>query len=190
MRGIIVIICVEQAVGFGGRPGEPRAVARLPLQTANHAEFGIAPTGHVVAAVLQFDGGATVEAFLPAFPLGYLDEFLCCGILGTFAPGVPFAVAGAADFCAAASAFPVLSSSVRSAACIRVDLRRFDPFPAASLGTVDAVLGCVFLVFLVPFSFERVSEELVDMFERDVGFSATCWGHVLGVGCGKYEDTL
>lgn len=40
----------------------------------------------------------------------------------------------------------------------------------------------------VPFLFEAVVEEIVDVFEIDAVFSAACRRHVLWVGCRKGED--
>ena len=118
---------VDEAVGFDGFVVEPRAIARLPLEAADHAEFGAAATRHVVAAFFELDGGGAVEAALPAFFLGDLDEFLRRGVFGTFAARVPFVVAGAADFRLAPLAFAKLPAPVGPATGIDVDICRLDP---------------------------------------------------------------
>ena len=118
---------VEEAVGFDGFVVEPRAIARFPLESADHAEFGAAATGHVVAAFFQLDGGGAVETALPSFFLCDLDEFLGGGVFGAFAARVPFVVARAADFHLAPLAFAVLPASVGATAGVKVDVCRFDP---------------------------------------------------------------
>ncbi len=155
---------VGEAVGFDGLVVEPGAVARLPLEAADHAELGAAAARHVVAAFLELDGGGAVEAALPAFVLCNLDEFLRRGVLGAFAARVPFVVAGAADFGPAALALAVFAAAVGAAAGVEVDVGGFDPGAAAAGGAVDTVFGGVFLVFPVPFSFEGIVEELINVF--------------------------
>ena len=118
---------VGEAVGFDGFVVEPRAIARLPLEAADHAEFGAAAARHVVAAFLELDGGGAVEAALPAFFLGDLDEFLRRGVFRTFAARVPFVVAGAADFHFAPLAFTNLPAPVDPTAGIDMDMCRLDP---------------------------------------------------------------
>lgn len=118
---------VSKAVGFDGFVVEPRAVARFPLEAADHAEFGTATTGHVVAAFLELDGRGAVEAALPSFFFRDLDKFLRGGVFGTFAAGVPFVVARAADFRLTPLAFAELPASVGAAAGIDGDMSRFDP---------------------------------------------------------------
>ena len=155
---------VGEAVGLDGVVVEPRAIARLPLQAADHAELGPAPARHVVAAFLELDGGGAVEAALPAFLLCDLDELLRRGVLGALAARVPFVVAGAADFRLAPLASAVFPASIGAAAGVDGDVCGFDPGAATPCGAVDAVFGRVFLVFSVPFPFEVVVEELFDVF--------------------------
>lgn len=118
---------VGEAVGFDGFVVEPRAIARLPLEAADHAELGAAAARHVVAAFLELDCGGAVEAALPAFFLGDLDEFLRRGVFGTFAARVPFVVAGAADFHSAPLAFAKLPAPVCPTAGIDTYMCRLDP---------------------------------------------------------------
>ena len=155
---------VGEAVGLDGVVVEPRAIARLPFQAADHAELGPAPARHVVAPFLELDGGGAVEAALPAFLLCDLDELLRRGVLGALAAQVPFVVAGAADFRLAPLASAVFPASVGAAAGVDGDVCGFDPGAAAPCGAVEAVFGRVFLVFSVPFPFEVVVEELFDVF--------------------------
>ena len=179
---------VGEAVGLDGVVVEPGAIARLPFEAADHAELGLAPARHVVAAFLELDGGGAVEAALPAFLLCDLDELLRRGVLGALAARVPFVVAGAADFGLAPLASAVLAASVGAAARVDGDVGGFNPRAAALCGAVDAVLGRVFLKFSVPFSFEAVVKELVDVFEADALFCAASGGHVLRVRCREGED--
>ena len=141
---------VIQAVCFDGLVVEPRTVTGFPLEAADHAEFGTAATGHVVTAFFQFDGGFAVVTALPAFLFGDPDEFLGRCVFGTFARGVPSVVAEAADFGSTSLTFTVLPAMVRTTTCISVDICRLDPLAAFSSGAVDAILGRVFLIFLVP----------------------------------------
>ena len=177
-----------EAVGLDGVVVEPGAIARLPLEAADHAELGPAPARHVIAAFLELDGGGAVEAALPAFLLGDLDELLRRGVLGALATRVPFVVAGAADFGLAALAAAILAASVGAAARVDGDVGGFDPGAAALGGAVEAVLGGVFLILSVPFSFEAVVEELFDVFEVDALFCAAGGGHVLRVRCREGEN--
>ena len=120
-------IHVGEAVGFDGFVVEPRAITRLPLEAADHAKFGAAAARHVVAAFLELDGGGAVEAALPAFFFGDLDEFLRRGVFGTFAARVPFVVAGTADFRLAPLTFAKLPAPIGPTACIDMDMCRLDP---------------------------------------------------------------
>ena len=180
---------VGEAVGLDGVVVEPRAIARLPFQAADHAEFGLAPARHVVAAFLELDGGGAVEAALPACLLCDLDELLRRGVLGALAARVPLVVAGAAHFRLAPLAFAELPASVGATAGVDGDVCGFDPGAAAPCGAVDAVFGRVFLELSVPFSFEAVVEKLIDVFEVDALFCAASGGHVLRVRCREGEDT-
>ena len=118
---------VGEAVSFDGVVVEPGAVARFPLEAANHAELGAAAARHVVAAFLELDGRGAVEAALPSLFLCDLDELLRRGVFGAFAAGVPFVVAGAADFRLASLAFAVLPAPVGATAGVNVDVCGFDP---------------------------------------------------------------
>ena len=63
---------------------------------------------------------------------------------------MPFAIAGGTHFRAAATALAVFPPR----GSVGVNIRGFDPFAAAFGGTVDAIFGGIFLVFLVPFLLE------------------------------------
>jgi len=167
---------------------EPRAVAAFPFEAADHAEFGAAAARHVVAAFLELDHCAAVVAALPTCLLCYLGEAGGGFVFWALSTGMPFPIAGHADFRPTPLAFSVFSSAVETAGSVDVDICGFYPFAAAFCGAVGAVLGCVFLVFLVPFHFELDVEELVDVFEGDVFAGAAGWGHVRGVGDGHGED--
>ena len=118
---------LSETVGFDGLVIEPGAIARFPLEAADHAEFGAAATGHVVATLLQLDRCGAVETALPSFFLCDLDEFLRSGVFGAFAAGMPFVVARAADFHLASLTFAKLPASVGTTAGIDVDMCGFDP---------------------------------------------------------------
>ena len=122
---------VREAVGLDGVVVEPRAIARLPLQAADHAELGPAPARHVVAPFLELDGGGAVEAALPAFLLGDLDKLLRRGVLGALAARVPLVVAGAAHLGLAPLASAELPASVGATAGVDGDVCGFDPGAAA-----------------------------------------------------------
>lgn len=113
---------VGEAVGFDGFVVEPGAIARFPLEAADHAEFGAAAAGHVVAAFLQLDGCGAVETALPPFFLRDLDEFLRGGVFGALAAGMPFVVTCAADFRLASLAFAIFPSSIGTTAGIDKDM--------------------------------------------------------------------
>ncbi|KAL8711265.1 MAG: hypothetical protein Q9225_007143 [Loekoesia sp. 1 TL-2023] len=167
---------------------EPRTITSLPLDAANHAKLRFTPASHVVAAFLQLHRRAAVVAALPSFLLGNFDELSRRVISGADATAMPAAVAGDADFRPTSRTFSVSPPRVSAAAGINVDISRFDPFAASTRRTIEAVLGGVFLVFLIPFHFEFGVEELVNVFEGDVVGGAASWGHVLGIGEGKGED--
>ena len=137
---------------------EPGTIATLPADAADHAEFGGAAAGHVVATFLQLDHGAATVASLPALLLGDLDEFACGRVLGTFAGFVGFVVAEAADFCAANLAFTYFAPGF-----VRLDVLRFDPFSAATPWAVYSVSCCVFLELAIPGLLEGLVEEFVDV---------------------------
>lgn len=120
-------IHVNEAIGFDGFVVEPGAITRFPLEAADHAEFGAAATGHVVATFLQLDGRRAVETALPSFFFRDLDELLRGGVFGAFTAGMPLVVARAADFRLAPLTFAILPASVGATAGIDVDMCGFDP---------------------------------------------------------------
>jgi hypothetical protein len=152
---------------------EPGTIATLPADAADHAEFGGAAAGHVVATFLQLDHGAATVASLPALLLGDLDEFSRGGVFGTFAGFVGFVVAEAADFCAAKLAFTYFASGF-----VCLDVLRFDPFTTTALWAVYSIPCCVFLELPIPGLLEGLVEESVDVLEGDVIGCATSWWHV------------
>ena len=143
-------VYVIQAICFDGLIVEPRTVTCFPFEAADHAEFGTTATGHVVTAFFQFNGGFAIVTALPALLLGDPDEFLGRCVFGTFARGVPFIVAEAADFSSTSLAFAILPAMVRTTTSISVYICRLDPLAAFSGGAVDAILSCIFLILLVP----------------------------------------
>lgn len=120
-------VYVGEAVGFDGFVVEPGAIARFPLEAADHAEFGAAATGHVVATFLQLDGCGAVETALPSFFFRDLDELLRGGVFGAFAAGVPFIVACAAHFRLASLTLAEFSASVGTTTGIHGNMGGFNP---------------------------------------------------------------
>lgn len=142
---------------------EPGAIARLPFRAADHAELRSAATCHVVTSFFQFNSRGAVKAALPTLFLCDLGKMGGSFVFGAFTSGVPATIAGATDFGPAATAFSVLSSSVGTTRSVDVDVRWLNPFPTTPRRAVNAVFGCVFLVFLIPFHFEANIEQLVDV---------------------------
>lgn len=167
---------------------EPRAVASFPFHTADHAELRFTPTRHVVATLFQFDSGTAVVASLPSFLLGDFNELLGGVVFGTCPARMPAAIAGHAHFRPTTPALTVFSPRVRSASCVNMNIRGLDPFTAAAGGTIQPVLGRVFLILLVPFHLELEVEESVYMLERNVVGGAAFGGHMLRVGDGECKN--
>lgn len=180
---------VQEAVILHGLVVEPWAIAAFPLDAADHAEFRAAAAGHVVAAFLELDHGRAVIAALPAGLFGDLGEAGRGFVFRALPTGVPFPIAGHADLRSTPLALSVFPSTVDAAGGLDVDIGGFDPFAAPPGRAVDAVLGCVFLVLLVPFHFELYVEELVDVLEGDVVAGAAGGRHVRRVGDGHCEDS-
>ena len=168
---------------------KPGAVASLPLDSADHAEFRFASASHMVTTFFQFDSRAAVIASLPSFFLGDFDELLGGIVFGTCPASMPAAIAGRAYFGLASPALTVLPPRVRSSGSVNMDTRGFDPFAAAAGWTVKPVLCCIFLILLIPFHLELEIEQLVYVLERNVFGGAAFWGHMLGVGNGEGKDT-
>lgn len=160
---------------------EPWAVATLPLDAADHAEFGLAAARHVVAALLQLDHGGAVEAALPALLLGDLCEARCGFVFRALATRVPAAVTRRADFCFATRTAAIFAAGVGPGR-VGVDVRGLDPLATAFGGAVDAVVGGVFLVFLVPLHLELQVKELLDVLQGDMVAGAASRRHVRRVG--------
>lgn len=168
---------------------EPRTIARFPLRATDHAEFGAAAAGHVVTALFELDRRGAVETPLPAFFLRDLGEASGCFVLRAVATCVPPSIARATNLCAAAAAFPVFTPTGRSPRGVKVDVGGLDPLAAAAGGAIDAILGGVFLILLIPFHLKTEIEELIDMFQRNVVGGAALRRHVLRIGDGEGEDT-
>lgn len=179
---------MPQPVSFDGFVREPGTVARFPLGAANHAEFSVAAARHVVASFFEFHSGFTIEATLPAGLFGDLDEFLRGWVFGTFAGGVPFVVAQAADFRLASLTYAKFPSVIGPAALIFVDVIWFDEGTATAGGAVDAVFGSVFQVFAIPILFEFVAEKSLDLGKGYHVCGAALGRHVLWISNGQLED--
>lgn len=164
---------------------EPRTITRLPLRTADDAEFRHAAAGHVVAAFFALDKGAAAVAALPAFLFCLLDQLCDFGVLGTFGRAVHLPVARGTDFSFAPCAEGVLASLDR----VHV-ARSFDPLTAFEVGAVDAVFCIELLVFGVPEFLELDIEDFVNVFERNVLVAAAFRWHVCWVFDGHLEDAF
>ena len=167
---------------------KPWAIACFPFGATDHAEFGPTSTRHMIAAMDELNGGFAVVAALPAFLFGDLDKFLCCWVFGALLRAVPLVVAETADFCLAALAFAVFSAMISSTARVDVYVCGLDPFAASTSGTVDAVLGHVLLIFLIPRFFKSEVEQLIDTFEGYCVCCAAFRGHMLRIGNGEIEN--
>lgn len=142
--------------------------------------------GHVVAALFQLDEGFAVVASLPTLVLGHLHDAICLWILWTLPFRVELAIASYADLSAAATTLCVLPA-IRE---VHTDLRWLDPFPAASMRTVDTVRSSVLLIFSVPCPLEVVVEESLYIAKRDMVMSAASWRHVLRIFDGEEKLAL
>lgn len=159
---------VLQAIGGDGFVGEPGAIAGFPAKATDHAEFGSAATGHVVASFAEFYHGGAVETALPSFLFGYFDKTIGFFVVGTFAAGMPFAVAGTTDFGFAPPTLAISPSAIGTASQVEMYICWFDPRTAASGGAVDAVFSSILMILLVPSPLERVGKQLFYVFQRDI----------------------
>jgi len=140
----------------------------------------------VIASFLQLDHGATVVATLPSFLLRYLDKGDGGGVFRTLLiTWMVATITRDADFRRAALAFAEFATRMVR---IGLDVRRFDPLATRAGGTVESVLGCVLLVFAIPFVLELVVEELIDVAKGDMFFCTASGGHVSWVGDRHGED--
>lgn len=180
LRGVHMI----KSIVLNGFIVEPGAVASFPLQATDHAKFCTTTASHMVTALLQLNCGGAIETTLPAFLLGDLGETLGGFVLGAFATCVPFAIASAAHFCSAAATFSIFAATVGTTRGVEVDICRFDPFATTPCRAVDAILGSVLLVFLIPFHLELCIEKFLDVFQGDVILSAAFRRHMLRISNG------
>lgn len=72
---------------------------------------------------------------------------------------------------------------------ILVDVVGFDKCTTTAGGAVDAVFGCIFLIFAIPILFEFVVEQFFDLWEGYYVGGTAFWRHVLWIGDGQLEDT-
>jgi hypothetical protein len=161
---------------------EPRTVARLPLQTTDHAELSSATTSHVVTAFFQLNHSGAIVAFLPSFLLSSLDELLRSRVFRTFSGFVGFAIADGADSRTTFLALPNLATMIVS------NILWTDPFATRSIDAIYPVLGRVLEVFAIESLLEVVVKKLVDVLEIDMVVCTTPWRHVRRVGDGHLED--
>jgi len=97
---------------------------------------------------------------------------------------VEFAVAEGADLRLTFCAFAVLS------ALIGAHVARLNPLSTSFGGTVQSVLGRVFLVLFVPLHFELQVEKMFNMLERNMLRGAAFGRHMRRIGDGHGEDTF
>lgn len=177
-----------QAVLLDRFVSKPRAIARLPLRTADHAEFCAAATGHVVTALLELNRCGAVETPLPTLFLRDLGEASGCFVLRAVATCVPPSVARATNLCAATAAFPVFTPAGRAPGRVKMDVGGLNPLTAAARGAVDAVFGGIFLVLLIPLHLETKIKKFIDVLQGNVVGGAAFGRHVLRIGHGEGED--
>jgi hypothetical protein len=163
---------------------EPRTIARLPLQSTDHAKLRCAPARHVVAAFFELDHGRTTVASLPALLLGNFDECFRLRILRTVPRDVHFLRTYAAHPCFALLAPPDFPT------ILNLDIVRFDPGAASPSRAIYSVLRLEFSISAVPQFFELLIEELVHVFQVDVLIRTTSRRHVSRVLDGHGEDAL
>lgn len=77
---------------------------------------------------------------------------------------MPFPVTRDTYFRPAAAAFPIFPSTVYVAGSVQVDVCGFYPLTAALGGTIDAILGCVFLILPIPLHLKFQVKQLIHMF--------------------------
>ena len=169
---------------FDGFVIEPRAIACFPFQATDHAELCAAATGHMVTALLQLNSGGAVETALPAFFLGNFGKTLRGFVFGTFATCMPLAITSAANLGSTPATFSVLAASIGATRCIKVNVRRLDPFATASSRAIDAILGGIFLIFLIPFHLKFRIEKFLNVLQWYMVLCAAFWRHVLRVSNG------
>ena len=181
---------VVQAVVFDGSVVEPGAVARLPLGAADHAEFGGAPAGHVVAALFQLDRCGAVVAALPAFCFCHFREPYGFFILWAFFGGMPFTIASSTNLGPTARTLAVFARTMCATRCGGFNVTRLYPSAATFCWTVKAILCRIFLILSVPFDLKFGIKYFLDMLERYAIRSTALWWHVGRIGDGHGEDSF
>ena len=170
-----------QAIILYGFVVEPRTIASLPPQATNHAELCAAATCHVVTSFFQLYSRRAVEASLPTLFLCDLSETSRRFVFRAFFPSVPAPIAGAANFCTAASTSSILPPTIGAPRSVGVDVCGFDPFAAAASWTIYTIFSGILLILLVPCLLELKVKKTINVFERYVlGGAAFRW-HVLRV---------
>ena len=137
----------------------------------------------MIAALLELDHGAAVEAPLPPFLLRLVDELGGFRVIWAVLRSMHLVVAECADLGLASGAVRILSSLN-----VAMDVGRLDPFATFRGWAVDAVLGVVLLVLPVPESLELEIEQLVDVLQGDMVVGAASRRHVRWVVDGHIED--
>lgn len=135
----------------------------------------------MIAALFQLNGSRAVVTTLETLLFGVCNKFQGSWVFWTCLGRVPFTIACATDFQAAFTAFSIFAASVSLTCCVCFHLVWLDPSPTSLCRTIDPILGGEFQLLLIPFSFELIVEELVDMFEWDWLGSTALWRHVLGI---------
>lgn len=99
---------------------------------------------------------------------GYFDKALGFFVFGTFAAGVPFAVACTTDLGLAPATLAIPPPAIGAAGQVEMNICWFDPLATASGGAVDAVFSSILMILLVPFLLERVGEQLFYVSQGDM----------------------
>ena len=184
---------------------EPRTFASLPLQPANHTEFGTATTkllvrnaqspshriksnvlpSHVITAFFQLYHISAVEATLPSFFLGLLQDLVGLFISSTGARAVPFVIAFAAYASMAAT-----TSTHLAAVTVQPNLVRSDPSSASLTRAVNTVSSGELVELPVPCPLEIDIEQVLDVLKRDAIRRAASRRHLRRVLDGELEAAL
>jgi hypothetical protein len=98
----------------------------------------------MIAAFLQFNHSPTIIASLPARLLGRFEKCICLFVLRTVLCAMPFTITYAAYLGLTTATFTILTTT------LAMYVPRFDPFSTSSSWTIEAILRCILLKFLVP----------------------------------------
>lgn len=138
----------------------------------------------MVATFFQLNHGPTTVASLPASFFSSIEQLVSFLVVGTLLGAMPFSITQTAHSRSTPRTFPNFT------AVPLVNMRRLDPFSALPCRTIYAVLGRVFLEFLIPRLLKLDVKQLINMFERNMICCAAFGWHMLGIRDGHAENSL